>query len=138
MNTETLAQSIQSIQSIQEIKALAERWNTLYAEQRFDEMKMLATEDVGIANASASTSPSGLIFGQENDKKGIVDAYYGKSGTEHNLLVMAYLDWEYIPLNDNRFYTIGRYIRDTSRCMSSECVKVSSSRRMIAEMLIAF
>lgn len=103
MNTEILTQSIQ------EIQAFAEQWNTLYAEQRFDEMKMLATEDVGIANANASTSPSGLIFGQENYKKGILDAYYGKSGVEHNLLVMEYLGWEYIPLNDNSFYTIGRY-----------------------------
>ncbi|WP_299495719.1 hypothetical protein [uncultured Shewanella sp.] len=103
MNTEALAQSIQ------EIQAFAEHWNTLYAQQKFDEMKMLATEDVGIANVKASTLPSGLIFGQENYKKGIVEAYYGQSGIEHNLLVMEYLDWEYIPLNDLTFYTIGRY-----------------------------
>ena len=96
-------------QSIQEIQALAERWNTLYAEQRFDEMKALATIDVGIANVKDSTAPSGLIFGQENYKKGIVDAYYGESGKEHNLLVMGYLDWEYIPLNAHHFYAIGRY-----------------------------
>ncbi|MCL1126908.1 hypothetical protein [Shewanella surugensis] len=103
MDTDTLAQSIADIQ------LFAEQWNTLYAAQRFDEMKLLATTDVGIANAEASISPSGLIFGRDNYKKGITDTYYGESGEEHNLLVMQYLGWEYIPLSEDTFYTIGRY-----------------------------
>ncbi|MCZ6802554.1 MAG: hypothetical protein O7D86_01085 [Proteobacteria bacterium] len=72
-------------------------------------MKDLATIDVGIANADISDHPSSLIFGRENYKKGICEAYYGGSGNEQNLLVMKYQGWEYICLDRNSFYTIGRY-----------------------------
>ncbi|MFZ2406306.1 MAG: hypothetical protein WAW41_14290 [Methylobacter sp.] len=89
------------------MKQFAGNWNELYASERFEEMKYLATEDVGIANAEASTCPTGLIYGREAYYDGIVNAY----GKEKNLLVMEYEEWEYIPLgNDNTFYyTIGRY-----------------------------
>ena len=74
-------------------------------------MKDLATEDVGIANAEASTYPSGLIYGRQAYYDGIHDAFYGISGKEKNLLVMKYEEWEYIPLGNNNtfYYTIGRY-----------------------------
>ncbi|SMF26693.1 hypothetical protein SAMN02745866_01679 [Alteromonadaceae bacterium Bs31] len=93
----------------QQIMAFAKNWNTLYAQERFDDMMNLATEDVGIANAGASNSPTGLIYGREAYKKGICEAYYGASGSEHNLLVMEYEGWETIPLTENTYYTIGRY-----------------------------
>ena len=98
------------IAAITELKAFARQWNELYAAEKFEEMKLLADENVGIANASASTNPTGLIYGRDNYYEGIVQAYRGSSGTEKNLLVMDYENWEYIPLGDgNRFYTIGRY-----------------------------
>ncbi len=103
MNTE------ENNQSIEQIKQFAQEWNELYTAEKFDEMKELATEDVGIANAVASVSLSGLIFGQEAYKKRICEAYYGASGKEHNLIVMKYEAWEYIPLDSNTFYTIGLY-----------------------------
>lgn len=40
--------------SIDPIKAFAQTWIRLYAAERFEEMKNLATEDVGIANAPES------------------------------------------------------------------------------------
>jgi len=95
-------------QAIQEIKAFARKWNELYAAHRFEEMKELATEDIGIANAAESTCPTGLIYGRETYFKGIYDAYHG-NGKQHNLLVMQFESWEYIPLDLNTFYTIGRY-----------------------------
>lgn len=96
-------------QTIKQIKEFTQMWNELYAAKRFDDMKELATEDVGIANVQASTHASGLIFGRDAYKKGICDAYYGTSGKEQNILVMEYEGWEYIPLDKNSFYTIGRY-----------------------------
>lgn len=97
-------------QAIEQLKQFAKNWNELYAEEKFEEMKYLATEDVGIANAQASTEPSGLIYGHQAYYDGIYNTYYGSSGKEKNLLVMEYEDWEYIPLgDDNTFYTIGRY-----------------------------
>lgn len=97
-------------QIIEQLKHFARKWNELYAAEKFEEMKDLATEDVGIANTEASTCPTGLIYGRQAYYDGIHDAYYGASGTEKNLLVMKYEEWEYIPLGDrNTFYTIGRY-----------------------------
>lgn len=98
----------------EQIKKIAQTWNELYQALRFDDMAELACTDVGIANAGASTEASGLIFGRDNYVKGICGAYYGTSGTEHNLLVMKYEIWEYIPLNSNTFYTIGRYTLQNS------------------------
>ncbi len=96
-------------ENIEQIQQFAKTWNELYQAEKFDQMMDLACVDVGIANAKASTDPSGLIFGRENYKKGIVDTYYGSSGKEHNLLVMQWQGWEYIRLDDNQYYTIGRY-----------------------------
>ena len=42
----------------QQIKQFAKRWNEMYAAEEFEAMKDLATEDVGIANAQASSSLS--------------------------------------------------------------------------------
>lgn len=95
-------------QAIAEIKAFAKHWNELYAAHRFEDMMQLATEDVGIANSAESTCPTGLIYGRDAYFKGIHDAYHG-NGNEHNLLVMQYEGWEYVPLGLNFFYTIGRY-----------------------------
>lgn len=95
-------------EAVKQLKQFAKRWNELYAAQRFEEMKDLATEDIGIANAQDSKDSTGLIYGRQAYFKGIYDAYYG-SGKEHNLLVMDYENWEYIPLGDNHFYTIGKY-----------------------------
>ncbi|MBG1272045.1 hypothetical protein [Nostoc sp. WHI] len=92
-------------QVIEQLKQFAKRWNELYAAEKFEEMKYLATEDVGIANAKDSKEPSGLIYGRDKYYEGIVNAY----GKEKNLLVMKYENWEYIPLDDNTFYTIGKY-----------------------------
>jgi len=36
-------------QAVEQLKQFANRWNELYATQKFEEMKYLATEDVGIA-----------------------------------------------------------------------------------------
>jgi hypothetical protein len=96
--------------SIEQVRQLARTWNRLYAAERFEEMKDLATEDVGIANAPESTTGTGLIYGRQAYYDGIVGAYRGASGKEKNLLVMRYEAWEYIPLPDGRhFYTIGEY-----------------------------
>lgn len=96
-------------QAIRQLKQFAERWNELYAAQRFEEMKDLATEDVGIANAQQSKDSTGLIYGRQAYFNGIYEAYRGSTGKEHNLLVMDHENWEYISLGDNRFYTIGKY-----------------------------
>src|SRR5579863_8321446 len=98
--------------AVEQLKQFAKRWNDLYATQKFEEMKYLATEDVGIANAPESKGQSGLIYGRQAYFNGIYEAYYGSNGKEHNLLVMDYENWEYIPLGDNRFYTIGKYTLD--------------------------
>lgn len=95
---------------VAELMGFAENWNKLYAEAAFEEMKLLATEDVAIANAEASDSVTGLIYGRQAYYNGIYQAYTGASGKEKNLLVMQYDTWEYIPLGDeNHFYTIGKY-----------------------------
>lgn len=95
---------------VAELMNFAQKWNTLYANGSFEEMKSLATVDVAIANAQASTSVTGLIYGRQAYYDGIYKAYVGASGKEQNLLVMKYEDWEYIPLGDeNHFYTIGKY-----------------------------
>ncbi len=95
---------------VAELMDFANHWNKLYAEEKFEEMKLLATEDVAIANAQASTSITGLIYGRQAYYDGIHQAYVGSSGKEKNLLVMQYDGWEYIPLGDeNHFYTIGKY-----------------------------
>ncbi|MBN3884144.1 MAG: hypothetical protein HWQ44_14530 [Nostoc sp. JL34] len=52
-------------QVIEQLKQFAKRWNELYAAEKFEEMKYLATEDVGIANAKDSKEPSGLIYGRD-------------------------------------------------------------------------
>lgn len=96
-------------EAVEQLKHFAKRWNELYAAQRFEEMKDLATEDVGIANAPESKDSSGLIYGRQAYFKGIYDAYYGPTGKQHNLLVMDYENWEYIPLGRDSFYTIGKY-----------------------------
>src|SRR5579872_2888370 len=96
-------------QAVKQLKQFAKRWNDLYAAQKFEEMKDLATEDIGIANAPESKDSSGLIYGRQAYFNGIYDAYRGSTGKEHNLLVMDYENWEYISLDDNRFYTIGKY-----------------------------
>lgn len=99
---------------VREMKAFAENWNELYKSVQFDKMKLLATEDVGIANAT-STDPSpnkaGLIIGRDAYFKGIYDTYYGASGKESNLLVMNYENWEYISVGNDQesYYTIGTY-----------------------------
>lgn len=97
-------------QVIEQLKQFAKRWNELYAAEKFEEMKYLATEDVGIANAKDSKEPSGLIYGRDKYYEGIVNAY----GEQKNLLVMEYENWEYIPLDGNTFYTIGKYTLGTS------------------------
>lgn len=97
-------------QAIQELKQFARRWNELYAAQKFEQMKDLATEDVGIANAQKSKDSTGLIYGRQAYFNGIYEAYRGSTGKEHNLLVMDYENWEYISLGDNRFYTIGNTV----------------------------
>lgn len=95
---------------VAELMGLAKKWNKLYAEAKFEKMKLLATEDVAIANAQASTSITGLIYGRQAYYNGIYQAYHGASGKEKNLLVMKYDEWEYISLGDeNHFYTIGKY-----------------------------
>jgi hypothetical protein len=91
---------------VAELMTFAQKWNTLFAEGKFEEMKLLATEDVAIANVQASDSITGLIYGRQAYYDGIV----GAAGKKHNLLVMKYDEWEYIPLGDeNHFYTIGKY-----------------------------
>jgi hypothetical protein len=97
-------------QAIQELKQFARRWNELYAAQKFEEMKDLATEDVGIANAEKSKDSIALIYGRQSYFNGIYEAYRGSTGNEHNLLVMDYENWEYISLGDNDFYTIGNIL----------------------------
>lgn len=95
---------------IAQVKQFARHWNELYASAQFEKMKELATEDVGIAYAPESKSGTGLIYGRQAYYDGIVGAYRGASGTEKNLLVMHYEEWEYVPLgNENSFYTIGKY-----------------------------
>ena len=96
-------------EAVKQLKKFAKQWNELYAAQRFEEMKNLATEDVGIANAQASKDATGLIYGRQAYFDGIYEAFRGSTGKEHNILVMDYENWEYIPLGDNRFYTIGKY-----------------------------
>jgi len=95
---------------VAELKSFAQKWNKLYAETAFEEMKSLATENVGIANAQESRNSTGLIYGRQAYYNGIYGAYTGASGKEKNILEMQYEDWEYIPLGDeNHFYTIGKY-----------------------------
>ncbi len=95
---------------VAELMTLSDTWNKLYAAEKFEEMKNLATKDVAIANVQVSTSITGLIYGRQAYYDGIYQAYVGASGKEKNLLVMDYDDWEYIPLGDeNHFYTIGKY-----------------------------
>ena len=95
---------------VAELMSFAQHWNDLYKNCEFEKMKYLATEDVAIANAQASTSITGLIYGRQAYYNGIYQAYVGASGKESNLLVMKYEGWEYIPLGDeNHFYTIGKY-----------------------------
>lgn len=95
--------------AVKQLKQFAKRWNDLYAAQKFEEMKDLATEDVGIANAQESRDSTGLIYGRQAYFNGIYEAYRGSTGKEHNLLVMDYENWEYVSLGDNQFYTIGKY-----------------------------
>ncbi|MCM8531929.1 MAG: hypothetical protein NE330_12260 [Lentisphaeraceae bacterium] len=95
--------------SIRQIKAFAKNWNELYAAEQFEEMKLLATENVGIANAKESSYATGLIYGRQAYFDGIYGAYKGSSGHEKNLLVMDYENWEYIPLSEHSFYTIGKF-----------------------------
>jgi hypothetical protein len=95
--------------AVEQVKHFARHWNELYAARKFEEMKELATEDVGIANSQESTSPTGLIFGRQAYFNGIHGAYSGASGKEQNLLVMHFEEWEYYPLGPDEFYTIGRY-----------------------------
>ncbi|MGB3182406.1 MAG: hypothetical protein WBB45_13530 [Cyclobacteriaceae bacterium] len=95
---------------VAELMGFAKNWNKLYEEAAFEEMKLLATEDVAIANVQASDSVTGLIYGRQAYYNGIYQAYTGDSGKEKNLLIMQYDTWEYIPLGDeNHFYTIGKY-----------------------------
>ena len=95
---------------VAELMRFAEKWNRLYENTAFEEMKLLATDDVAIANAQASTSKTGLIYGRQAYYNGIYQAYVGASGKEKNILEMKYHDWEYISLGDkNHFYTIGKY-----------------------------
>lgn len=99
---------------VAEMKAFAKNWNKLYKSTEFEKMKLLATEDVQIANAT-STDPkpnkAGMIVGRDAYFKGIFDTYYGESGTESNLLVMDWENWEYVSLGNDEecFYTIGKY-----------------------------
>jgi len=95
--------------AVKQLKQFAKRWNELYAGHRFEDMKDLATEDVGIANAQKSKQSTGLIYGRQEYFNGIYEAYRGSTGKEHNLLVMEYETWEYVPLGENQFYTIGKY-----------------------------
>ncbi|MCM8535779.1 MAG: hypothetical protein NE334_07580 [Lentisphaeraceae bacterium] len=95
--------------SIRQIKDFAQNWNHLYATEQFEEMKLLATENVGIANSAESEYPTGLIYGRQAYYDGIYGAYTGSSGKEKNLLVMDYENWEYIPLSEHSFYTIGKF-----------------------------
>lgn len=97
--------TVDKSENVEELQNFAHRWNELYAAAKFDEMELLATEDVGVANASASALPTGLIYGRAAYRKGIVEAY----GTDKHILRMVYEEWEYIPLGNNQFYTIGRY-----------------------------
>lgn len=92
---------------VEQLKRFAENWNTLYANGQFEEMKLLVTEDIGIANAEDSNSnKAGLICGRQAYYDGLISAY----GEKHNLLVMEYDDWEYIRLGDeNHYYTIGKF-----------------------------
>jgi hypothetical protein len=53
-------------QAIEQLKQFAKNWNELYPEEKFEEMKYLATEDVGIANAQNSPTLSGLIYSNKN------------------------------------------------------------------------
>jgi hypothetical protein len=101
--------SEETTNATEQVRQFAREWNELYAAQKFEEMKALATEDVGIANAQASRAPTGLIYGRQAYYDGIYEAYHGSTGNEHNLLVMDYDNWEYIPLGPHTFYTIGRY-----------------------------
>ena len=65
-----------------QLKRFAQNWNELYAAGKFEEMKELATEDIGIANSGESTSPTGLIYGKQAYYDGIYGAYRGASGNE--------------------------------------------------------
>jgi hypothetical protein len=109
-------------QAVEQLKQFANRWNELYAARKFEEMKALATEDVGIANAPESKGPSGLIYGRQAYFNGIYEAYYGSTGKEHNLLIMDYENWEYIPAGDNCFIPSEIYSpakRDWSELLAS-------------------
>lgn len=99
--------------AVNEIKQFAQKWNELYAATQFEEMKSLATEDVGIANAAASNCPTGLIYGRQAYYDGIYGAYKG-TGNQQNLLVMQYESWEYIQISEDTFYTIGKYTLQNS------------------------
>ena len=70
---------------VAQLMSFAQKWNTLYANCQFEEMKDLATEDVAIANAEASKDITGLIYGREEYYNGITSAYYGNDGSEANL-----------------------------------------------------
>lgn len=106
-------------QVVTELKSFAKKWNELYQSLEFEQMKLLATKDVGIANAT-STDPSpnkaGLIIGRDAYFKGIYDTYYGVSEegkilNEKNILIMDYENWEYISVGNDEesYYTIGKY-----------------------------
>ena len=97
-------------QAVKQLKQFAKRWNELYAAQKFEEMKDLATEDIGIANAPESKDSSGLIYGRQAYFNGIYDAYRGSTGKEQNLLVMDYENWEYIALATIAFIPLGNIL----------------------------
>jgi hypothetical protein len=105
---------------VNEIKAFAKNWNKLYKAKEFEKMKLLATEDVEIANATSTEftpNQAGMIVGRDAYFQGIFDTYYGTTGTTKpsetakNILVMDWENWEYVSVgNDSEFYyTIGKY-----------------------------
>lgn len=105
---------------VAEMKAFAKNWNKLYKATEFEKMKLLATEDVEIANATSTEfkpNKAGMIVGRDAYFQGIFDTYYGTSGTvipsgdQKNILVMDWENWEYVSLGNDAecYYTIGTY-----------------------------